>query len=140
MKTNKEQAYLAVLDLDRAIAPLWFKSLESAGVSVNQSEVLFILGVEDASISHLSRELGVTSSAITQTVENLEKKQLVERKHKSSDRRVVSVLLSDKGEKCLRTLLQERYSLVNSLLDDFSEKELSQLVTLHKKMMDSIKD
>lgn len=140
MDTKKEKAYAGILELDRVILPLWFKSLEKAGVSMSQSEIIILLGVEEASISYLSKELGITSSAVTQTVETLEKKKLVKRTHKSSDKRIVSVMLLEKGEECLGLLLHERYRLINTLLDDFTDAELSQLITLHKKMRDSVKE
>lgn len=140
MTTKKDEAYASITDLGTTIAPLWYGHLQDIGVSARQSEILLLLETNDISIGRLSQELGVTSSAVTQAVESLVTKELVLRKQQQSDRRIVSIELSSKGKQITCILRDKRRQLIDTLLDDLTDAELSQLIALQNKMMDSIKE
>lgn len=134
----KNKVYASILEVAMAITPQWNSIVAANGVTAAQAELLFLLGEDDVNISKISGNMHVTSSAATQLVESLETKGLVKRKNSKTDRRVVYVTPTDKGEEVLQKLLYERRDMVGRLLNDLSDDEMSELIRLHKKMIKSI--
>ncbi len=73
----------------------------SAGVTIAQAKVMLLLfdaSPETVPQRELVRQLGVTPGAVSQLVEALVRRGLVERCYDSGDRRAVAVKLSKKSE------------------------------------------
>jgi DNA-binding MarR family transcriptional regulator len=73
----------------------------------------------------------VTVSNLTGIVDRLEEKKIVARKRDEKDRRVVHVVLTDKGTKLYKTtipLFEKSVSQIFSSLDKPQQKELSVLL------------
>jgi DNA-binding MarR family transcriptional regulator len=67
-----------------------------------QLRVCGVLSQGPRSMSALSRELGVSLSAMTQLADRLERAQLVNRVAQGGDRRVRCLQLTERGEKMMR--------------------------------------
>jgi DNA-binding MarR family transcriptional regulator len=73
----------------------------------------------------------VTVSNLTGIVDRLEEKKLVSRQRDDQDRRVVHVVLTDRGTKLYKNsipLFEKSISLVYTALDKAQQKELSALL------------
>jgi DNA-binding MarR family transcriptional regulator len=79
-----------------------------AELPLAQLRVCGILYHGRRSMSALSKELGVSLSAMTQIADRLERSSLVQRVGQESDRRVRSLQLTDRGENILRHREQTR--------------------------------
>ncbi|QOR66917.1 MarR family transcriptional regulator [Cytobacillus suaedae] len=88
--------------------------------------------------SEISEHFGVTSGAATGIADKLEGLGLIERKRSTSDRRVVSLVLSEKGEKLVQDKKKEHVELYQYILNDFSEKELLETIHMLNKISDRI--
>jgi DNA-binding MarR family transcriptional regulator len=78
----------------------------------------------------IGAKMMVTVSNLTGIVDRLEEKKLVTRKRDDSDRRVVRVVLTDKGAKVYKStipLFEKSVSRIFSSLDKSQQKELSAL-------------
>jgi len=74
------------------------QQLESYGVSIPQSFILFSLLEQDgATLKEIGNKTLIDSSSMTVLVDKLEKDELVERKLDSQDRRAIRVFITDKG-------------------------------------------
>ncbi|WP_277963983.1 MarR family transcriptional regulator [Pseudomonas sp. RIT-To-2] len=72
--------------------------LEPCGLSITQFHVLDLLVNNQASLpAHLSDALNISASGITTVVDQLERKQLLERLRKQPDRRTVRLCVSALG-------------------------------------------
>jgi len=80
------------------------KLRESSGISSSQLSCLLTLdSTGPISLSTLSNKVSLSPSMITSVVDQLEGKQMVERKRHSSDRRVILIELTEKGKKTLKS-------------------------------------
>ena len=91
-----------------------FKSLtEILGIDINltlsQFHVLMSVVYNDGCpVSTLSKSMSLIPGTMTGLVERLEKKDLLTRKHDQSDRRVVTVWLTEKGNDCISNFQRQR--------------------------------
>ena len=114
------------------------KLKEKTGINASQLSCLFVLSkAGPLALSKLGKKVSLSPSMITSLVDQLEKKELVVRKRKTTDRRVVSIELTDKGkEKVSNTppsfqeLLIESLSYINEEEKKSLHKNLSRLLSL----------
>jgi len=88
-----------------------------------QLRVCTVLHGEPRPMSSLSRELGVSLSAITQIADRLERAGLVMRVAKGNDRRVRRLELTTRGEKMMRLHEQVRIQRMSAALAHLSPKQ-----------------
>jgi DNA-binding MarR family transcriptional regulator len=93
-----------------------------------QLRVCGILGDGPRTMSALSREIGVSVSAMTQIADRLERAQLVKRVAEGSDRRVRRLQLAPRGEKILRERHKARVSHVLGVLTHLSPKQRTEVL------------
>lgn len=74
------------------------------------------------SISAISRELGVSLSAVTQIADRLERSNLVARVADSGDRRIRCLQLTKRGERLLRCHDEERIRRMAAMLKQLTPK------------------
>lgn len=97
----------SILD-DYDITPAQFEALQ---IIINNAEV---------TISELSCKLYQAPSTITDLVDRMEAKELVQRIRDCKDRRIVRIKALDKGHKILEEVLVERCKFVEYALNDVS--------------------
>lgn len=81
------------------------------------------------SMSAVSRELGVTQSAMTQIADRLERAGLVSRVADAADRRVRALRLTPRGERIMRQREEARVRRVASALGELSPEARRQVQT-----------
>jgi len=84
----------------------------------------------------ISEHFGVTSGAATGIADKLENLGLIERNRSKIDRRVVTLVLSEKGKKLVQS--REHVELYQYILHDFSEEELLNTIRMLNKISDRI--
>ena len=106
----------------------------AANLPLAQLRVCAFLYDGPRSMSALSRELGVSLSAMTQIADRLERVKLVSRVSEGSDRRVRCLQLTQKGEKMMRQRenyrIQRVLAVLNHLCTDARKDILTALDTL----------
>ena len=86
--------------------------------------------------AELADRTGVTRATITGLVDTLERDGLVVRTPDPEDRRMLSVGLTDRGEKLLRTILPPHFRQMAWLMEPLSEGERKTLVRLLTKVLE----
>ena len=100
------------------------KELEKKNLTYPQYYTLVLLsdGVQ-YTMSELKKELSVTGSGVTVTVDQLVKRGLVKRQYSKEDRRVVLADITEKGKNLLKTIESERKRFLQTLLKTLSADE-----------------
>jgi len=108
------------------------EDLEKLGLTPPQFYVLATIGYAGGLPSgEIGAKMMVTVSNLTGIVDRLEEKKLASRKRDENDRRVVHVVLTEKGGKIYKTtipLFEKSISHIFSALDKPQQKELSALL------------
>ena len=108
----------------RAEMPGWV----AAELTSGQLRLLFKLSRQGpTSMSGIGEWLGTSLSSVTGTVERLERHDLVERRHRADDRRIVEVHLTDPGRELLADILGIRLEAIRRFLGVLNPDELRDL-------------
>lgn len=106
--------------------------LDKAGLTPPQFYVLATIGYAGGlPFGEIGQKMMVTVSNLTGIVDRLEEKKLVVRKRDDNDRRVVHVVLTEKGAKLYKTtipLFEKSVEEIFALLPRPEQKELSSLL------------
>ncbi len=124
---SREQAAAFVRFLHSLLRELTVGSNDpTAELPLGQLRVCRVLTGGLQSISAISRELGVSLSAITQIADRLERARLVRRLTEDNDRRVRCLQLTARGEKLLRLHDEERVRRMAAALEQLTPAEREQ--------------
>ena len=98
----------------------FWRFIKEQGLSMTQIITLRHLHHHDANkecnISDISARLGLTNAAVSQSLDKLVKKGLVERKENPQDRRSKQILLTKKGKGMLTKSMQAQQSWLEDLI------------------------
>lgn len=107
---------------------LYFRQTENSHISMAQLSILMILKENGPMrISQIAATETIRMPTASNAVNQLETMELVTRVRDTSDRRGVSVTLTDKGREELRRLSEERAEQLASMLDSLSDEELKEV-------------
>ncbi|WP_199545712.1 MarR family winged helix-turn-helix transcriptional regulator [Streptomyces sp. N35] len=82
----------------------------------------------------------VTSGAITNRIDRMEAKGLVERVRDTGDRRAVKIRLTERGHEVTRTFMKEHLANEARILADFGREESGQLAAGLRKLLETLGD
>lgn len=85
---------------------------------------------EGIKVSELSRFMGLTPPTVTQLINSLEAKDMVERQADPTDRRVVRIKLTEQGEIVTRKAKGHMDDMLGRLVEYLGEEESNQLADL----------
>lgn len=109
----------------------------SNGISIShgQKAVMFTIRSNgNVHVKQLAKMLHISSGAVTQHIETLEKLGIVKRLVDSQDKRHVLVSLTDKGETLATRLHKVRNALLLKIFEDIPDIELQQMLAITKKI------
>lgn len=113
-------------------------SLLKEHVTLNEFMVLKLLSESPMRSSDLSKMLQVSASHITSVTDSLVEKGLIERRRSNKDRRVVDLILTEKGKLLIGRLKEIKSRFLKDQLDVFTEEERETLYKLFRKFEDRL--
>lgn len=113
-------------------------SLLKEHVTLNEFMVLKFLSESPMRSSDLSKMLQVSASHITSVTDSLVEKGLIERRRSNKDRRVVDLILTEKGKSLIGRLKEIKSRFLKDQLDVFTEEERETLYKLFRKFEDHL--
>jgi len=128
---SREEALRGLTILLRAsgsVTNMLKKDMQSYGLNPTEfttMEVLYSLGEQPIQI--IGNKVLLASSSITYVIDQLEEKNLVERKVNEKDRRVTLVSLTQEGFALMEDIFPQHTNIIRELFDDLSDDELSEL-------------
>ena len=129
-RTGIELAHLARLYMQAAtlLDPVRFQAWERLGVTFAQLRILFYIcrkpGVD---VRGLAEELGISASAVSQQVDRLVGRGLLDRTDNPEDRRRVVLTLTARGEELTDQVSRASQDRIASLLSRLSDEDMSDL-------------
>ncbi len=90
-------------------------------------------------MNELATALHVTMSAVTVIVDKMIKLKLVKRERSSEDRRVVNVILLNKGRETARRIKDARRNLVNELFSTVTVEDRQQYLRILRKVYKNLR-
>lgn len=85
-----------------------FRKAYELKLSVSQILTLLLLEQDDMTTSAISRDIGLSSAAMTGIIDKLEARRLVVRQRNKYDRRVITIELTPKGHDVVHCLSDYR--------------------------------
>jgi DNA-binding MarR family transcriptional regulator len=122
----------------RAHGPRFGAIKNVMSISPVQGELLHLLASrETLTVTEIARIMGVTGSAVTQMVDPLVRKGLLDREHDEDDRRVVRICLSSKA-KTMHAMIENHLDQhFSELLEPLSVEELRTFRDLMQKIINN---
>jgi len=117
-------------------SPAW----HATGLSHAQMSMLYMIFYHrEVSPKDIVDYLGISKSAVSQMVEPLVDKGLVDRRYDPEDRRIIRLSLSAKGKQAVQKIIRLKSDGLRTAFDSLNEAEVKQLYALHQKMFANIK-
>ena len=91
-------------------------------------------------MSEISNRMNCSKPAITQMINDLEKKGYVERVLTKDDRRVVNVCLTKDGNEVLKKGETAMISMLDQITDSLGENDTSELIRIVNKLLDAFEE
>ena len=141
--TDKEELALATFSrLSRTVGMVRrsvYSGLSDTRLTESQVNVLELLhNLGPLPQKEIAKSLSVTGGNITMVVDNLQKRDLVERKRWQEDRRVVHVQLTDLGRETIASYIPVHIKKVMGAFDGLDPKEQKQLQSLCDKLVEAL--
>lgn len=128
-------AWLVMLKASQAIARYLRPSMSAECLGESDFRVLeVLLHKGPMPVNTIGPKVDLNPGSVSVAVDRLYKKGLVSREECSSDRRVRTVSLTEKGKQVFQPLFRRHSSLIKGVFQDVSAEELQQLEALLKKI------
>ena len=101
---------------------------EYRDITNNDMHIIEAIGIEEPrNMSVIARRLSVTVSTLTTNMNGLERKGYIERERSQQDKRVVYVLLTEKGRKAFYHHRDFHKKMIRAIVRDLGEEEMEVL-------------
>lgn len=110
---------------------------ERSGLSRSRFDILRVLFHHPNHVqtpAELACEVGLTRASMTSNLDHLETQGLVRREPHPSDRRSISIFLTEKGHEFMAKELPKQYQQSTLIFSPLSQEERSILLTLYNKV------
>jgi DNA-binding MarR family transcriptional regulator len=115
--------------------PTWM----DADLTFGQLRLLYLLFHHGPqSIGQIAERFGVAMTSASQFADRIERQGLAERHHRSDDRRVVELRLTEAGSDLVASMLGMQREVLHDLFGVFTSEELEQLEGLVRTMVDRL--
>ncbi len=135
-ETTKEEIRQTTIDrFWETIPPVWNRirghlraiATEHFDISVEQFHILRQIRKGIVSVSELAEARQISRSAVSQSVEALVEKGLVNRQQNTGDRRFVQLELTPNGNEMLNTIFQENRAWMMEKIASLNPEELNEI-------------
>lgn len=128
-------SYIKLMRAAESVASKLNEYKTHQGLSISQFgalEALYHLGPMYQ--KDIGRKILKSSGNITMVIDNLEQKELVERKRDEHDRRYVTISLTEKGEEMISGLLPGHIAAIVEIMESLNREEKEELGALCRKL------
>jgi len=140
VEQNLQRVEKAMDAMRRAMAGARERMSEGLQLTRTQLEILLMLVENPQTTSSLADRLFLTQSAVTQTIDTLVRRDLIERHPDETDRRIVKLQLSAAGHELTNRLRALRRGHMQALVAKLSSAEVDVLVSVTEKLTEQFED
>jgi DNA-binding MarR family transcriptional regulator len=130
MSVNKIDFIKEVFDLGRYICS---KRPSSKLTMIQLRTVMFVSKKGIVKPTEIANKFAITPASVTSQIDNLVKEGWLQRKYNQDDKRVIEVLLTEKGKRDLEVEIKKLEESCSNLFENLTENEQKQLLELSKK-------
>jgi DNA-binding MarR family transcriptional regulator len=131
---NAEKLETAMDGMRRAMMAARERLGEGLQLTRTQIEILMLLSDRSLPTGEIARKLFLSQSAVTQTIDTLVRRELVERHPDEQDGRMIRLELSRGGRQLTSHVRGLRREFIQSLTEQLSSKELEVMITVTSKL------
>jgi len=114
--------------------------IRAEDLSMPQFGILMRLYHEEVcGITDISRHMGVTNAAVSQLIDRLVEKQLIERSEDPADRRAKKIVLTPKGRELVESGAKQRSLLVEKLAARLTSEQQEAVLRTFPEMIKALK-
>ena len=125
-----------ISSIKRALYGRTYRCDDGTHLTASQLGILFIIKHHGPISAHdLSTRLSITAGAVSQTVDTLLERGLIERSPREDSRRTFNLTLSPSGLHKLTEIEQERHAMIEQTTTDLTDEELTIFVRLLQKIL-----
>lgn len=89
---------------------------------------------ENITVAKAAKAMNVSAPAISRTLKALSSRGLTRREYDEQDRRSVRIVVTEAGEMLSREVLKSAFTMMNYVMSEFSDKELSQMMAMYERL------
>lgn len=140
-QTLLEKLFATMQQMGRLMTQQAQISYEEKAATMLQFSALQLLNEKPkATMGELAQYLQMSMSSATQLIERLVKTGLVKRVHDTKDRRVIRLIITQKGKEQLTNLKNDILAKMNKFLSKIPEEDIQELLRIHNKILKTLKD
>jgi DNA-binding MarR family transcriptional regulator len=113
---------------------------EGLQITRTQLEILMLLSAEPQTTGELAQRLFLTQSAVTQTLDTLVRRNLVERLADENDRRITRLQLSPSGRNITSHHRSLRHEFMQAFVSQLTEPEIENFISVTSKLTQQLKE
>lgn len=87
---------------------------------------------ENITVAKAAKAMNVSAPAISRTLKALSSRGLTRREYDEHDRRSIRIVVTETGEAMSREFLRFAFTMLNNIMSEFSDEEMSQMITLYE--------
>lgn len=126
MEGDPIDAFDKAFELAARLAEAMRLALTERGLTTSRAEVIYLLAREGTLVQReLAHALGCSPRHVTGLIDTLQDNGLVERRPHPSDRRAVSVVLTEQGADTARWMTRQRHNSARAILGDLPTADLA---------------
>ncbi|MCR6112604.1 MarR family transcriptional regulator [Bacillus sp. A301a_S52] len=111
------------------------------GIGQSRLELLALLfHVDEINQSELQKKVNIDGAAVTRHLKQLESKEIVSRRRKPEDNRIILVRLTDKGRELIEDSKSEKDRFMKEMLANVSAEERNMLKNVLSQMQKNIEN
>lgn len=113
-------------ELFNMVGKILFTGVNLDDLKLSKLEILITIAVaanEGIAMTDLANEIGTSKVQISRTIDSLEKKEFVQRKHNKKNRRMVNVFLTENGREAFRQKQQQVKAHIQQELAGLTSEE-----------------
>jgi DNA-binding MarR family transcriptional regulator len=129
-----------VLEISRGFMKYYAERAYKVKLTLSQIAILDILSRSKKSkMSDMARYMGITTAAMTGIIDRLVRDGYVSRISDPDDRRVINIKLTGKGISVVKSLLEQKKSMITKVFGVLSAKERTEYLKILTRIQDGLK-
>lgn len=93
---------------------------------------------ENITVAGAAKAMNVSAPLISRLLKALSSRGLIRREYDEQDRRSVRIVVTEAGESMFREFLSFAFTMMNDVMREFSDEELSQMIALYERLTRAI--
>ena len=129
-----------VLEISRGFMKHYAEKVYKVKLTLSQIAILDMLSRDKQSKMYdMARYMGITTAAMTGIIDRLVRDGYVSRANDPDDRRIINIKLTGKGISTVKSLLEQKKTMITKIFGVLSDKERAEYLKILARIQDGLK-